>query len=242
MSKYSGLSLIEMMLSLFLATVLIALLTGQYLIVKQHYYRLQDLLDYALELDWIEDLIRNSVHGAGFTPCVGLNWLKTLDGRTGKKLAVIEVKQSGSLATYRMSEQFDSVLRYDTNSVVITGNHLYKKNQTVLIADCFHAEVRTIATIQRRKSEKIITLKTPIIFDYVEPIYLGEWIEEHFFIQKNSAGKEALYYQRGRAEELTPIVKNLSATLHSGQKLIMQLLLTLTNGETVKIEAATRTP
>lgn len=241
MRKHNGLSLIEMMLSLFLASVLLEALMGHYLIVKQQYYRAQDLLEQALELDWVDDLIRESVQRAGFTPCMGLSWLKTIDSRNGKKLKAMEVRHPQSLLTYRMNELFNSVLRYDKKSVTIDGNYSYKRKQAVLIADCFHAEVKEITAIQHNKDGQTIGLKTPLLFKYIEPIYFGEWVEEHFFIHKNNSGKNALYYQREHAEELTPAINNLSATIHSRQKMMTQILLTLTSGETVEIEAAART-
>ncbi|CEK10079.1 PilW family protein [Legionella hackeliae] len=240
-TKHHGLSLIEIMLTLFLSSLILAALTGHYLTVKQQYNRMNALLDYALELDWVEDLLRDSIRRAGFTPCVGLNWLESIDARTKKRLLPVTISKNQELSVNRMSEHFNSVFTLTSNVLTIGKSNAYTAGENILIADCYHAEVKEIATIQRTNGNQTITLKTPLNFDYIKPVYLGEWIGERFFIQNNRLGKKAMYYQRDHAEELTSAVNHLSSTLTLNHgTALLQMSLTLSNGETVDVETNVR--
>lgn len=246
MRGQQGISLTEIMVSLFLTSLFITASMQHYLNSKQYYMQTQILLEHALELQLVDDLIRDSVRRAGFTPCIGINSLKTLDRRYVDKtpLTAITVNAGKRHALHinRMSEYFNTVLKIiSPNKILVTADKHNLREQTILIADCYHAEVQKILSTQQANGQMIVNLASPLVFNYVAPIYWGEWVEEAFFIQANTQGNLALFYRRNHAEELTPIVNSMSANLKSNQeKWLLQLTLGLDNAQSIVIETRVR--
>ncbi|WED42043.1 prepilin cleavage protein [Legionella cardiaca] len=236
MSKQGGLSLVEIMLSLFLSTLLLTVLIEYYLSAKKQYHETQKLLEDAFELEWVQDLIRDSVRRAGFTPCMNLHWLTT------EKLQAIQlnVDKAQSLRINHMSEHYSSVLTFNVDELTLAEGS-FKTGDIVLIADCYHAEVAEVLSSRRINDHPVVRLKNSLIYDYVRPIYLGKWLQEVFFIKNNQQAKKALYYQQNHAEELTPLVNSLITHLQSSDGLTMlQVSLGLANQETIMIETTVR--
>ena len=102
MNKQRGVGLPEVMISLLLASLIITALMNHYINVKQHYFHLQSVMDETMELQLVADFMRDSIRQAGFTPCVSVEHLTTLDQRNGHEhLLAIEVDTV--LSIHRMS-------------------------------------------------------------------------------------------------------------------------------------------
>ncbi len=212
MRKSHGFSLIEVAVSLFAASLLITLIMQQFLLSKRQYTLMQSRLEQTFELAELSELIRHSIRQAGFTPCSGISSLQTIDKRNGKTLTALGKEKE--LKINRMSEHFSTVLKQvDPNQFLVKTDRSYEKDQPVLIADCYHAEVQEIMQARRTSEGTIINLKKPLEFQYESPIYFGEWIEESFFIKKNNQGNNALFYQRHHVDELSSFVDNLGIDL-----------------------------
>ncbi|KTC81543.1 PilW family protein [Legionella brunensis] len=243
MGKNNGLSLVEMMVTLFLGTLLLTALIEHYLSAKRQYDNTHALLEKTFELEWALDLIRNSVRSAGFTPCINLNRLESIDGHHKRRLWAIEINagKPQALRINRMNEYFNSIIKFTADEFIISKENSYQANEAILIADCYHAEVQEISSARQSGNSIIIKLKKPLFFDYLKPAYVGKWTQEEFFIKENKRGERALYYRRNHAEELTSTVNGFSVQEQSSQGLtVLQILLQLTDHETARIETMVR--
>ena len=244
MNRCQGLSLIELLISLLLASLIMTLLLKQYLSSKHQYLDAQARLMAAYDWQLAADLLRNSARQAGFSPCLGIDWLKTRDGRTGAdKISVIATNHGAHSALFiaRMSEKFSSVLQVlDARHLLVEPAGAWKVNQVVLLADCVHAEIETVSYVRRVGKQFELTLNKPLHFSYSHPIYVGEWLEERFFVQKNGRGKLALFYQSHHSEELSDKIKAFSSRLIRGhQARLLQIHLEFENQPMV-LETALR--
>lgn len=237
-SKHQGgFSLGEMLISLLLASLIISLLMQHYLKTKQQYLHGQHLLENAFELQLALELIRDSVQRAGFTPCLTVNLLRTLDHRNNKRnLAALEFnhKKTPSVHIKRMSEHFSAVIKWlDPSTLLVTANKKkFFRGQAVFIADCYHGEVQQIFSREKLGKNWRIKFQKPLSFSYDErDTYVGEWLEETFFVQKNSQQQLALFYQLDHPEELTPLINKMTITKSIDQQTIFLNLLLGTEEE-----------
>lgn len=211
MTNQQGLGLVEIMISLLLASVIMTALLTHYTALKQHYYHLQTNLDEAMELQLASDVMRDSIRQAGFTPCLNINQLTTLDHRDGREnIKAIEVLSG--LRINRMNSNFNVILGMSNRSQLrATRDTMLHATQFILISDCYHAEVLQIMHVNQMKSEQIVTLEDSLTYTYQPPIYIGEWVHERFFVR----AKAGLLYQRDHTDELTPLVKTMVTTLRN---------------------------
>jgi hypothetical protein len=221
MTKQGGISLIELVISLFAATLLMTLIMQHYLQAKRQYLRMQTLLEQTLELQLVSDLIRDSVRRGGFTPCRGISSLQSMDRRNGKTGLVAVESGSGkdkTLEINRMNEHFATVIKHlSSNQLLVKTDINYEKQQPILIADCYRAEVQEVLQAQKTPAGTILTLKNALRFSYIAPVYLGEWIEEQFFMHKNKQGLPSLFYKQNHVDELSSFVNSLTVDLRSSQ-------------------------
>lgn len=246
--KYErGFGLTEVMISLLLASLIIIILLQHYLNCKKFYLDAQILLEREFELQLVSDLIRDSVRRAGFTPCVNINRLQSIDRRNNRThLLAIErdVGKNRALHLNRMSEYFTPVLQViNPSRLLIPAGQAYTTKHPVLLADCYHAEVQQILSLRPTLKGVEMIFSHPFIFHYVEPIYVGEWIEEAFFIQQNRQKKWAFFYRYKHAEELTSVINKLTADINfSQEKTFVTVNLGLDDMQNLPIETTIRTP
>lgn len=227
--KQMGMGLLEMMISLLLSTLVITALVQYYLNCKRHYQQLQIALDQTLEMQLVHDLMQTSVQMAGFTPCVSIPYLTMHEAKFAIKAT------ANSLQIGRMSEDFATVRQFINATTVLT-TPIRTLKRPVLIADCYHAEIQEISQVYQSKSATEITFKKPLHFTYIAPVYLGEWLEERFFIHPPAKG---LYYQMHHTEQLTPIVHSLSVQLKNS---CVGVELGLDGAKTIAFDMTIRAP
>lgn len=246
MIKQEGLTLPELLISLLLSSLILAALAQYYFSNKKQYITAQQALSQQYDVQLVSELLRNSIRQAGFTPCTGLNWLKFYDDNSHPATPIaVNYGVHHAVHIERMSEEFAVINQFvDASQLLVEHNEAFDAKQTVLIADCFHAETAIIASMRNRdKHHLVIRLKHPLHFDYFLPAYLGLWLQEEFFIQKNSNGQAALFYKLNHAEELTPYINSFSAQLLSNQnQLLVNLTLGLANNQTIELKTAPRIP
>lgn len=248
MSRQRGVGLTELMISLCLSTLLMMALIQTYLNSKRHYNQLQASLEQGLELQLVSELIRDSVRSAGFAPCIGMNHVISKDrrGKFAAGLLAMEVGpgKSQSLTLSHMSEDFVTVLKQlSPTRLLLDGWRDVDKKRALVVADCFHAEVHLIADRQKTPEGWVVTLKKSLDFQYSSPFYLGEWLEERFYIEKNSQGKLALFYDASHPEELTDLINGLSSQLVSQKgSTLLRVTLRLAKGGEIVLDTQVRTP
>lgn len=231
-------------MALFLVSVISTMLIHAYVLSKQQVAFVHRKLEQQFDVQWIMDLLAGSLRHAGFTPCLGIEQLHIIDRRavphfiTQDAIAI----QHNELRINRMSEFF-STLRsvQQPQQLFVSPQTRIKKGHAVLIADCDHGELHEVAGIQKKPQGTLLTLDSPLFFNYSTVTYVGQWLEERWFIKYNNKGLPALYYQQKHREELSPLIHSLVATKHMPQgKQLLTISLELNNNTTRLITVAVR--
>lgn len=241
--KYYGLSLIEIMLGLFLSTCMLSLLIHHYINLKQQYITANEFIEQALELKWTEELLRNSIKRAGFTPCINLNKLRCWNPQNLQPLKAISIdfEPHQILNINRMSENFFESQQLSSNSLLLPSNEHIKLDKAIIIADCYHAEIGEIHNTHISNKQSFIYLKNTLHFKYSAPVYVGAWLHESFFIRQNRLHQPALYYKSSRIEELTKVIKNWELQLLTKNDMtLVKIILTLGNSQPLIIKTTVR--
>ena len=244
MNHVKGLSLTELLIALLLSSMITILLMRHYLNAKEHGHSLQMAVEQSYELQLVADLMRQSVKRAGFSPCANIERLMTSDAReSGKILAAFSIADS-KLQINRMSERFDTVLQIaNKNQILASHYYSFQPNQFVIIADCYHAEVQQVAQITLGKNRQWLRLAQTLAYNYHDPIYIGPWIEEIYFIRRGRNAKTSLFYQLNHAEELTTVVHSLYAYIEKNQdQTLLKLKLGLEHQQELKLDTVLRSP
>ena len=232
MKRFEGLGLPEMMISLFLASLIMTALLQHYISIKQHYRTLQSTLDTANETQWVIDLIRNSIRQAGFTPCLRIDRLIAIDHRQGQN-RLEAINTDNILQINRMSSHFDEVNEWvNSSQLITTRTQTVHSKSPLLIADCYHAEVVTAKEVKYMPNKQLITLNQALLFTYQPPVFIGEWIEERFFIRKGR-----LLYRYHHTDELTPTINTMSVHTKAAQ---VEVTLGQKQGPTLQIKTRIR--
>ena len=242
MHKQQGFGLPEMLVALLLSSFITLGLIRVYLNAKQQYQYIQTALEQRLELQHVSDLIRHSTRMAGFTPCLAIEHLISIDHRNPqKRLVGIDVGIS-SIHMSRMSEQFDTILQQvDTVTLLTTSRQRLHRNQYIMVSDCYHAEVQSIKVVTQTGAGQVITLAKPLAFTYQAPIYLGIWLEETYFTRKGKSEKVTLFYHLQHTEELATSIHYLLAHLERKEgHLLLSLILGQDNEHQFKLETMVR--
>jgi type II secretory pathway component PulJ len=245
MTHQKGLGLPELLIALMLSSFIMTGLMHHYLSAKKQYTDIQKKLERSIDLQLVTDLMRDSIRRAGFTPCLSINHLITLDQRSEPKhLVAVELGSDTTpwLRISRMNEHFDTVLKITSQTRLSTTNtHLLHHDQSILITDCYHAEVQKVGEATHTIGNQNITFIKPLAFAYHEPIFVGEWLEETYSIRIGSDGKKALFYQHQHAEELTTAVHTMAARLNSNQRsMLLQIILGLDKEHALELETMVR--
>lgn len=240
-----GIGLPELIISLLLTSFIMVILMQHYLHVKHHYHRIKTSLEQTIDLLLVTDLMRNSIRRAGFTPCLGLEQLVTVDSRDVQRhLRAVEMgtKAQSWVRISRMSEYFDSVFEVvNATHLLTTSYQSIYPNQSVLIADCYHAEVQTVKQIRHGPNGRIVIIDNPLIFTYKKPIYLGEWLDETYAIRQGENNNNSLFYQRYHPEELSTVIHSLLAySFEAPTRGLLKVTLGLGNLHQIVLETRVR--
>ncbi|MCH9689064.1 MAG: hypothetical protein K0U24_00815 [Gammaproteobacteria bacterium] len=195
----AGFSLTELLICFSISMLLLLILIQHVLSVSRQYQHIHAVLDETVTLQWAFDVMRARIHHAGFTPCLGLNQLKTTDTRDKPELLqAIEVQSSNTpkLIVRKMDEKHFGLVQQLAPNTLHLSHDVLIPNRPVIIADCSHAEVHEIKHISQAKSGEIIQLKKPLVFEYGPEAYIGNWVSEAFFFRKS----RGLFIQQQRVD------------------------------------------
>lgn len=239
-----GFGLVEFMLALFLGTCLLMLMVRHYLTMKQQSAATALVLDQAYDQQLITELIRTSIQQAGFTPCAPLRSLIAYDdSHHPLEGLVLNAGDNKALQISRMSEDF-TIVREIISTTQLRVDAVvrdFNVGRKILIADCFQAEINTIQSIHREGKLGYLRLKNPLHNTYESTIYIGAWLQERFFIDKNQQDENALYYQWQHPEELSDEVKGLVVNVETlGVKRLVSIDFLLRDRKAWHIETAVR--
>ncbi|PJD91412.1 MAG: hypothetical protein CK424_07260 [Legionella sp.] len=208
-----GFSLIECMIGLALSLSMMTLLMQEYMQISQLFHRTVVAVDHGARLQFVLNMIRHKGHQAGFTPCLPLYQLVSLDHRTGRALSTLtfDDRNPSKISMYRMQSTYVLVDAIEKQYRVYTSEKLSVHPQSpVIIADCHHAEVHTRYHLIPSHSHTVIEFSKDLAFHYREPIYVGEWVEESFGLNPKRQSQSGLFYQyHHHTDELMPEVTHL---------------------------------
>lgn len=210
--KKSGFSILELFITLLLASLLISGLLQQYIQTKRQYIFVKKQFEKEIELQFVSQLMRNSIRKAGFTPCLSINHLKAFDNRDRLKRLQALTYEEDRISINRMSDDFITLPTISGQQQIKLPSKL-KRFKNIILADCYHAEVQTVEVVIKNKYEQIVRLQKPLAFKYQPPIYLGEWVEESFFIKTNNKGIGSINYHREHTEELSALIHTMAVKI-----------------------------
>lgn len=232
MKRFDGMGLPEMMISLLLSSLISIALLQYFIGVKQQYHMLETQLDVTNQTQWVVDLLRNSIRQAGFTPCLRIDKLVAIDHRQIDPNVTFISTQEGLLSAY-MSPYFDEVIDViNATQLLATRTQAVRLDYPVLIADCYHAEVVTVKAVQSLANQQTITLNTPLLFDYQPPVFVGEWVEEQFWVKNNR-----LLYRYHHTDELTHVVQTMFVDMNRS---LIDVTLGQADGRKVRVTTRIR--
>lgn len=216
MTKALGFGLTDLLISLLLSSLVMSALLQCYLVSKQQYQVTEQRLATHMDIEWVKDMMADSIRRAGFTPCLGLEALLVVDSRApGRKISALTFKNEplGLIQVNRMSEHFSQILKVQSpTQLLVAKESRFHDNDRVIIANCTHAEIHKILRLEPKPHSLLITLTKPLQFNYDKGASCGEWVEEQWRIKANAKGNEALYYDTKLSEELTPLIHSLKTT------------------------------
>jgi prepilin-type N-terminal cleavage/methylation domain-containing protein len=210
MREEGGFTLSEMLVSLFITSILFSVLFQVYLSIKDQYTKNQELIEFNIELQWIGELLGHNIRQAGFTPCRRVDHLQSADRRhMDIPLAILQIAQvpAAALEIHRMSNTYSVIMRIiGGQKILISGDIMLSPKYPIIVADCFHAEVHQVASMQRQAGGYLITLSEPMLFDYQLNSYIGNWLEEKWYMKTDSKGHKHFSYRLLHSEELSPLI------------------------------------
>lgn len=242
MRKQKGFNVTEVLISLLLVSVLMTLLLQFYVSSKRQFIEVEKILDNEFDVRFVMELLKDSIRRAGFTPCLALDQLETLDFKGhSEQLFGIEIKEQ-SMQINRMYEYFSKLVTIqDPTHIIVEHAAMFHQHNSLIIADCHHAEIHELVAVEKQESSVRLTLKEPLAFTYPAQAYVGKLIQERFFIKKNGAGDEALYYHLNQTEELTKAIHSLQVYVREmHNKLVLEVLLGVNEAEVKRFKVAVR--
>lgn len=197
--KQLGFSLVELLVCFFISMLLTGILIQHLLSVSRQFHETHALLDEAIELQWVFDVMRTRIYHAGFTPCKALRALHVIDTRdVPDTLDAIHVQHTPDpkLVIQKMDERAFGRAQFISANQLRVKDLTLKTKHPVLIADCRHAEVHAV----QEKSGDVITLQKPLVFQYSDEVYLGVWIKETFLFRK----PKGLFFKQQHVDYMAP--------------------------------------
>lgn len=243
--KMKGFSLMELIIALFITSLLLSLVSEELWFNKFQFKKIMNLLEERLDLSLAEHLMKRSIRNAGYTACLGIETLNSYDSRTGKEnLKAVEI-QTGRLIIQHMDSNFIEVERIENQNKILIKNKKFvlKPERPLILVDCYQAEIHQIGQIQKASEGLMIILKKPLRFNFDKPFYLAHWLEENYFIQKNKFHEKALFYKLDKAEELSKNIKNVKAKMiKKTNRTAIEISLQSKNSTPLSFTTLVRTP
>ena len=136
-----------------------------------------------------------------------------------------------------MSNQYGLFIKQvSLTHLIVTKDAALSLQHPVIIADCYHAEVHSIDHLRSVSGNWDIGLKRPLLYSYQPPIYIGEWLEEGFFMKSGT-----LFYRLGHADALSSAIHDTSASLKTQHgKRLVHVALAMAKGRSIELDTMIR--
>lgn len=244
MNYQRGMSLSEVLIGLFLSSLIIIITTQFYLSSKKQYLEAEEILSKNFDVQWVIDLLSDSIRRAGFTPCLGVDQLIAIDRRKkDERIEGLKVRNPPQQLIHisRMAEQFSQVKQIKNTTEILVEYSSFNIKRPLLIADCEHAEVHNIQYISVQHDNVLLTLAEPLKFHYSDLAYVGEFLNEEWLIKKNIKNESALYYHSQHIEEVTPLITSLHSDLKQSQgKHLVKIIMGLSDASNQELSVMMR--
>ncbi|KTD40747.1 PilW family protein [Legionella parisiensis] len=245
MKKQMGISLAEVLISLFLTSLIMISLIHLYLGSKRQYLETEKILETHFDLRWVSDLLSDSIRRAGFTPCLGIDHLQVIDRRNHQnRIRALQTRNQPNqfIQINRMNEHFAKIIKIQgATKIVIQDPVIFHKKRPVLIADCKHAEVQELFEMERQNNNLLITLNKPLFFSYDRSAYIGEYLEEKWLIKRNANDMDTLHYHLVQTEEITPLIHFIhTRNRYIKEKQFLEIIMGLDENKTHELKVLVR--
>lgn len=227
MNNKNGFGLIEAFLSIVIISIILSCLLNNYLLLKKQIKRSTETINIYENLDFVKNLITTSIRSAGCTPCVNINRLVTWDHRFNNKLNAISFINNDKswIKTSKMDENFTEAKVLNHNTILLYDNLKIDLKDSVIIADCFSAEIQNISNILFTKEGIKITFQNSLKFHYHKPVYIGLIIEEKYFINKTKYTDASLFYSAiNSVDELSADIRQMEISTLSNDLFYLKLI------------------
>lgn len=202
-NKLQGISLLELMLASALSSFIVLAVWQGLAIQQRAMNQIHHHMAVDVELASVASILRDRIRHAGFSPCLSLAHLVTLDEEANPLLPYQLDELGQRLTLNRMGDAYQEVTVINDHELRV--NRQKKSTSVHLISDCFHAELVRISQHDRNG----ILLQHPLRFSYQPPVFLGEWQSESFEVIKG----KGLMLHGHRSDVLSDRVQQLEIHL-----------------------------
>tara|TARA_Y100000588_G_C14227306_1_gene913755 strand:- start:1479 stop:2210 length:732 start_codon:yes stop_codon:yes gene_type:complete len=206
MNKISGFGVTEQLISILISSIILMCLVQFYLSFKKFFFLYHMKAQEFSENILISELIRNRIQHAGFTPCMNVKHListNIFDDQKPIRPFTVQMLPSPQLTIERMSENYDHTTIVDSRHIIIDNNQFkLKKNDKILIADCFHCETASVQSLKKSKGQSVIELSHALAHRYQGRVYVGSYLKETFYLS-TLRGYDEFRYDLDRSEVLS---------------------------------------
>ncbi|OGV28059.1 MAG: hypothetical protein A3F18_05295 [Legionellales bacterium RIFCSPHIGHO2_12_FULL_37_14] len=204
--KHKGFSLLELLTVLALSSLILPIIFNAYTSYQQNQNNLKNHLSEYADFIFIKSLLINSIHEAGYAPCLPL---ASLDSQ--ENLPQVKILPQG-ITLNRMKTPLAEVTLIDERHIEWWDKQKLDLTNTYILADCYHAELTKINHVSASFPKKIISLEKPLTQAFIPPIYMGVWLSET--ISLNPA-TNTLIYHTSHSDTLSAKVNKFTAEINN---------------------------
>lgn len=245
MTAHAGLTYVDFMMGMFLSVFIFYSISHFFMVMKQVQDKNRMRQSAQREYLALSQTLRDEIHMAGFTPCGNISALKSSSDLFAMVLKPYQFSalESSDLEISRMMEPIVRVTRSSNPyQVETTADFFVDEEQDILIADCFHAELKRLSTLHQGAEKTVISFQKPLRYSYRDPIYLGPWGKVRFFMKANHSGQQALYYQWHHLDEWSSAVTGFKLDVLHQNPFVLQLSLMWNHLTEKKLILSLRSP
>lgn len=238
MNHTRGVSLVELMIALCIASFL-SLGVWQIVMISQRAYQsVNQALSDAFELTLVGEFLADRIRHAGFMPCLAIDRLVTSDGGNGMLQPYAWEPHQTRLVLNRMSMHYVSAHLIDTQHIQVDENlGAVDQTKSYVIADCYHAEIVRVSRQAHVHAGDQLEFIQTLQFSYLSPLYIGEWLSEGFSVVPH----KGLMYQARRHDVLSQAVQRMSVQcVRSAEHMLFQICLETLSGKKRQIWVSRR--
>lgn len=237
-----GFSLSELMVSLFLSSVISIGLFKSYFLVKDNYLTMIKKIRQHQEQLLIMSELQNAIGLAGFSPCLNLSNLAF--DKTLPVIAIVQaddktlptairnraVAGSDIIIINRMDTTYSqAVLTSVKTRIGIAPPLQIKSKDKLLMVSCYQYHLSIIANLSSSQNSQQAQLVTAHDFQISDRVYLSPLITQLFYIGHNSRKGLSLFMSDGRSEEISDQIKKINAIWLNPRLLQLQLIFKESN-------------